>query len=176
VHRVLGHARGVVAVGIPAGDPVDALPHQLPKPFELDGHRTSGVGRLPQENEAIDSLNPRRPDPRVGSHTRKNMSIRVLLMGVIGRVTGEREVVLPVEAGLTLRRVLDDLDRRFGPEFGCRVFRSQTAPRPLQLHTRIFVNGTLVEEDALDRPLPASGEAPEPSEVLIYLLPAATGG
>jgi len=27
VHRVLGQARGVVAVGVAAGDPVDALPH-----------------------------------------------------------------------------------------------------------------------------------------------------
>ena len=29
VHRVLGQARGVVAVGVAAGDPIDALPHQL---------------------------------------------------------------------------------------------------------------------------------------------------
>ena len=29
VHRILGQARGVVAVGVAAGDPVDALPHQL---------------------------------------------------------------------------------------------------------------------------------------------------
>ena len=29
MHRVLGQARGVVAVGVAAGDPVDALPHQL---------------------------------------------------------------------------------------------------------------------------------------------------
>jgi molybdopterin converting factor small subunit len=102
------------------------------------------------------------------------MSIRVLLMGVIASVTGQKELVLPAEPGLTLRQVLDRLDERFGPEFGRRVFRAQTPPRPLQMHTRIFVNGTIAEDDTLDRPLPISGEGA--SEVLIYLMPAATGG
>lgn len=97
-------------------------------------------------------------------------------MGVIASVTGQKDLTLAAESPLTLREVLDRLEVRFGPEFGRRVFRSQTPPRPLQMHTRIFVNGTLAGDEALDQPLPAADAAPGSSEVLIYLMPAATGG
>ena len=104
------------------------------------------------------------------------MTIRVVLMGVIAAVAGEKELVLPGDLGVTLREVLDRLETRYGEEFARRVFRSQMPPRPLQMHTRIFVNGTLVGDDTLDRPLPGDGAGSASPEVLIYLLPAATGG
>lgn len=102
------------------------------------------------------------------------MSIRILFMGVIAGVTGQKEVAMSAEPGTTLRSVLDRLEALYGAEFGRRVFRSQREPRPLQMHTRIFVNGTIVTEDGLDRPMPVTES--ESPEVLIYLLPAATGG
>lgn len=104
------------------------------------------------------------------------MSIRVLLMGVIATVTGQKELVLETRPGATLRQVLDDLEARFGPEFGRRVYRSTEPPRLLQTHTRIFVNRALQSEAALDLPLPAGGEGRDDDEVLIYLMPAASGG
>lgn len=105
-----------------------------------------------------------------------NSSIRVLFMGVIASVTGQKEMALPVEPGATLRSVLNGLEARYGPDFGRRLFRAQQEPRPLQMHTRIFLNGTLVGDDALDQPLAAAGGEAESAEILIYLLPAATGG
>ena len=104
------------------------------------------------------------------------MSIRILFMGVIATVTGQKDLVLAAEPGATLRQVLDRLEARYGAEFGLRVFRSQTPPRPLQMHTRIFVNKTLVTDDTLDQPLPGAGAEPGSAEVLIYLMPAASGG
>lgn len=104
------------------------------------------------------------------------MSIRVTFMGVIATVTREKDCVLPSRASLTVRDVLDGLEARYGAEFGRRVFRSETPPRPLQMHTRVFVNGQLVDDAALDQPLTAAGDEPGASDVLIYLLPAATGG
>ncbi|HET8577127.1 MAG TPA: MoaD/ThiS family protein [Methylomirabilota bacterium] len=103
------------------------------------------------------------------------MTIRVLFMGVIAKITGQRDLLLPAEPTVTLRGVLDRLEARYGPEFSHRVFRSDTPPRPLQTHTRIFLNGNVVDESMLDQPLSSGGE-PGSAEVLIYLLPAASGG
>lgn len=97
-------------------------------------------------------------------------------MGVIGAVTGEKDLSFPAAPSVTLREVLDLLESRYGPEFGRRLFRSQVPPRPLQMHTRIFVNGNVVDDEKLDRPLTSDGGETESPEVLIYLLPAATGG
>jgi molybdopterin converting factor small subunit len=97
-------------------------------------------------------------------------------MGVIATVTGQKELVLETRPGATLRHVLDDLESRYGPEFGLRVFRSHTPPRPLQMHTRIFVNSVIQTDEALDRPLPPGGDGRGEAEVLIYLMPASSGG
>ncbi|MBI5628941.1 MAG: MoaD/ThiS family protein [Candidatus Rokubacteria bacterium] len=104
------------------------------------------------------------------------MSIRILFMGVIATVTGQKDLVLEAGPGATLREVLDRLEARYGPEFGMRVFRSQTPPRPLQMHTRIFVNNELATDETLDLALPSVGPEQGAAEVLIYLMPAASGG
>lgn len=99
-------------------------------------------------------------------------------MGVIAHMTGQKELTLASEPGVTLRQILDSLEEQYGEEFGRRLFRTSTPPRRLQMHTRIFVNGGLVEDGALDDPLPFTGDgaAGPSSEVLVYLMPAACGG
>ena len=70
VHRVLGHARGIVAVGVAAGDPVDALPHQFDQ-------RVVDLARLPRIAQAageplghpqpvVEGLEQHRPAIRAG--------------------------------------------------------------------------------------------------------------
>jgi hypothetical protein len=103
------------------------------------------------------------------------MNLRVSFMGVIASVTGEKDLALAFDETPTLRGLLDELERRYGPEFGVRVWRNAKPPRLLQMCTRIFINGNLVDEKALDVPLPPSPEEGS-SEVLVYLLPAACGG
>jgi len=97
-------------------------------------------------------------------------------MGVIATVTRQKDLVLEAGPGATLREVLDRLEALYGPEFGLRVFRSQTRPRPLQMHTRIFVNNELATDETLDEALPSVGPEQGVAEVLIYLMPAASGG
>ena len=101
------------------------------------------------------------------------MDLRISFMGVIASVTGMKHLALSVEGTPTLRMVIDQLEHRFGTEFGKRVYRNSSPPRQLQLCTRIFVNRELVGESALDEALTPVGDSPE---ILIYLLPAVCGG
>lgn len=104
------------------------------------------------------------------------MNLRICFMGVIASLTGEKELALDLDGAPTLRGLLTQLEERYGPEFGARVYRSSTAPRLLQMCTRIFINGNLVDDTAMDRPLPSPSEPGASPEVLVYLLPAACGG
>ncbi|MFO1363396.1 MAG: hypothetical protein U1F45_13130 [Burkholderiales bacterium] len=104
------------------------------------------------------------------------VTVRVSFMGLIAYVTKERELALEFAATPTLRGLLEELERRYGADFGARVFRTSTPPRLLQMCTRIFVNGELVDGQALDEPLPAAAAPGTPPAILVYLLPAATGG
>ena len=98
------------------------------------------------------------------------MDVRVTFMGVFASVTNEKEHLVHTEATITLRQLLELLEEHYGEDFGRRVFRSQTPPRMLQSHTRIFINGNPILNDVLDQSLHGG------PEVLIYLLPASTGG
>lgn len=104
------------------------------------------------------------------------VTVQVSFMGLIAYVTKARELALEFPATPTLRGLLEALERRFGADFGARVFRTAAAPRRLQMCLRIFVNGDLVDDAALDAPLPAPAAAGASSAILVYLLPAATGG
>ncbi len=104
------------------------------------------------------------------------MNMRVLFMGVIANFTGERELALSFNSAPTVRGLLDELERHYGSEFGARVFRTSSTPRLLQMYTRIFVNGNLVGNEDLDKPVSAAPADKPSSEVLVYLLPAACGG
>lgn len=104
------------------------------------------------------------------------VTVRVSFMGLIAYVTKERELALGFAETPTLRALLEELERRYGADFGARVFRTSTAPRRLQMCLRIFVNGDVVDDAALDAPLPAPAEAGASPAILVYLLPAATGG
>lgn len=102
--------------------------------------------------------------------------LRILFMGVIANITGERELTLSVDPSRTLRDLLYSLEQRFGPEFGVRVFRNSTPPRRLQMGMRIFINKNLIDERALDQPVSMITEQQQSAEILIYFLPAACGG
>lgn len=104
------------------------------------------------------------------------MNLRVCFMGVIASLTREKELPLQFDEAPTLRGLLDQLEARYGAEFGTRIYRNAKPPRLLQMCTRIFVNGALVDETAMDAPLPSEAPSGESSEVLVYLLPAACGG
>ncbi len=97
-------------------------------------------------------------------------------MGPLATAIRARETVLDGGAAMTLRELLDRLEARYGPDFGHRVFRTATPPRSLQMHTRIFLNGTAVDDAMLDEPLPPAGGGPGFSDVLIYFMPGASGG
>lgn len=102
------------------------------------------------------------------------MTLQVSFMGVIAHMTGVKELALDLGAAPTLRDLLDELERRYGPELAERIYRTSTAPRLLQMCTRIFVNGDLVNDEDLDKRL--KEDAGSPSEILVYILPAACGG
>lgn len=104
------------------------------------------------------------------------MDARIFFMGVIANFTGERELALAFNKPPTVRGLLDELEQRYGAEFGERVFRTSTTPRLLQTYARIFVNGNLVKAEELDEPLSAAPAGKSSPEVVVYLLPAACGG
>ncbi len=97
-------------------------------------------------------------------------------MGPLATTLRARETELAGEAGLTLRQLLDRLEARYGPEFAQRIYRTLAPPRQLQMHTRIFVNGSAADDAMLDAPLPPAGAEPGSAEVLIYFMPGASGG
>jgi hypothetical protein len=70
VDRVLGQSRGVVAVGVAAGDPVDAPPHQLDQlVLDLAGlPRVGQAGRQPpgHHQAVVERLEQHRPPIRTG--------------------------------------------------------------------------------------------------------------
>ncbi len=105
-------------------------------------------------------------------------SVRLSFMGVIAQVTKEKELSLACRRGVTLREVLDRAEEKYGPDFGRRLYSNSSPPRRLQMHTRIFINGNLVDNGCLDEALPMAGDDPaaSPAQVLVYLMPAASGG
>ncbi len=83
------------------------------------------------------------------------MAVQVTFTGVFASRTGEKQCRMQVEAGATLRRLLEQFEARYGEKFGRCVFRTSTPPRPLQTHTRIVVNNGLTANSELDQALAA---------------------
>lgn len=104
------------------------------------------------------------------------MNLQIEFMGVIADVTKANKLSLDYKDPPTLRELLGELESRYGDEFSTRIFRNATPPRRLQMCTRIFVNGNLVDDRALDAALPPASDDPGSSAVLVYFLPAACGG
>ena len=111
-----------------------------------------------------------------GGHKEDIVNLRVSFMGITSSLTGTRELALQIPDTITLRGLLDDLEQRYGPEFGQRVYRNAKPPRLLQMCTRIFINGNMVDDSALDEILPPPEDGGEYPDVLVFILPAATGG
>lgn len=105
-----------------------------------------------------------------------DMNVNLLFMGVIADITGTKKQTVQFDQVPTLRGLLTELERQYGTEFGARIFRDSTAPRMLQMCTRIFVNETIVHNHELDEPLPTPADTATSPEVLVYFLPAACGG
>jgi hypothetical protein len=105
-----------------------------------------------------------------------SITLRISFMGVIASFTGGKELTLAFDRDRTLRDLLCDLEQRYGPEFGARIFRCATPPRRLQMGLRLFINKNLIDEAALEQPIPTANDSGSASDVLIYFLPAACGG
>ena len=104
------------------------------------------------------------------------MNVQIDFMGVIANITRTRKLAMEFDAAPTLRELLAELEHRYGDEFGARIFRGADAPRRLQMATRIFINGNVVDDRALEASLPSPPEPGSSAKVLVYFLPAACGG
>ena len=104
------------------------------------------------------------------------VTVNVEFMGIIADLAGCKAVSLPFAEVPTLREMFAELERRYGPDFAARIYRTAEAPRRLQMCARIFVNNALVDDSNLDLPIPVVADRPSSSEVLVFILPAACGG
>lgn len=104
------------------------------------------------------------------------MNVQIDFMGVIANITRTKKLALDFVDAPTLRELLAELERRYGDEFSARIFRNASAPRRLQMSTRIFINGNVVDDRALEASLPFPPEPGSSAAVLVYFLPAACGG
>lgn len=126
-----------------------------------------------EQTQPVDAARER-GSQREGTPT--TVTLRIRFMGVIASFTGGQELTLDFDRHRTLRDLLTDLEARYGPEFGARIFRCAAAPRRLQMGLRLFVNKKLIEEAALEQPVPLPDDGGDSPDVLIYFLPAACGG
>ena len=104
------------------------------------------------------------------------MNVQIDFMGVIANITRTRKLALDFDDAPTLRELLAELERRYGDEFSSRIYRNAGAPRRLQMGTRIFINGNVVDDRALETALPSPPEPGSSAAILVYFLPASCGG
>ena len=104
------------------------------------------------------------------------MNVQIDFMGVIANITRTRKLALDFGDAPTLRELLAELERRYGDEFSSRIYRNASAPRRLQTSTRIFINGNVVDDRALEVSLPSPPEPGSSAAILVYFLPASCGG
>jgi len=95
-------------------------------------------------------------------------AVAVKFLGFLEKLTGQREITLPIEEPATVLDLLNLLSERFGPRFSTSLFR---APEELHTYVRIFVNEEEVE--SLNRLLTFQNGLPQ---VAVFLMPAMTGG
>jgi molybdopterin converting factor small subunit len=104
------------------------------------------------------------------------MNVQIDFMGVIANITRTKKLALDFDDAPTLSELLTELERRYGDEFSARIYRNASAPRRLQTSTRIFINGNVVDDRALESSLPSASEPGSSAKILVYFLPAACGG
>lgn len=106
-----------------------------------------------------------------------SVDVQITFMGVLADITKTKKLALNFGGMQTLRDILGELEDRYGEAFACRIYSSARAPRQLQMCTRIFINGNIVVDDsALDTPLPAPTKHGAATAVIVYFLPPCTGG
>ena len=104
------------------------------------------------------------------------MNVQIGFMGMIADITRTKKLALDFDAAPTLRQLLGELETRYGDEFTTRIYRNAREPRRLQMATRIFINGTVVDDRALEDSLPEPSEPGASASILVYFLPASCGG
>jgi len=104
------------------------------------------------------------------------MNVQIDFMGMIADITRTKKLALDFDEAPTLRELLGELECRYGEEFGTHIYRSARTPRELQKAMRIFINGNVVDDRALEVSLPALPEPGSHTAVLVYFLPACCGG
>ena len=104
------------------------------------------------------------------------MNVQIDFMGVIANITRTKKLALDFDDAPTLRELLNELERRYGDEFSARIYRNASAPRRLQMGTRIFINSNLVDDGALEVSLPSPPESGSSAAIIVYFLPACCGG
>ncbi len=104
------------------------------------------------------------------------MNVQIDFMGVIADITGTKKLALDFDAAPTLSGLLDELETRYGDEFTTRMYRNASTPRRLQTGMRIFINGTAVDDRALEASLPEPSAPGASASILVYFLPACCGG
>lgn len=104
------------------------------------------------------------------------MNVQIDFMGVIANITQTKALALEFDEAPSLRELLGDLESRYGDEFSVRIYRNANPPRWLQTGTRIFINGNVVDDRALETKLPSSPDSGSSADVLVYFLPACCGG
>ena len=104
------------------------------------------------------------------------MNVQIDFMGGSANIPRTKKLALDFDDAPTLRELLAELERRYGDEFSSRIYRNAGAPRRLQTSTRIFINGNVVDDRALEASLPSSPESGSSAAILVYFLPASCGG
>lgn len=94
--------------------------------------------------------------------------VSVRLLGVLGRVAGERERAVTVDDGTTVLDLLTTLASTYGARFASAVFR---APREVHSHVRVFLGDEVAEmTDRVRRP------GGDPAAVRVLVVPGFEGG
>lgn len=93
--------------------------------------------------------------------------VTVKLLGLLGRLAGQRETLIAMGEGATVLDLLAALGRRYGPEFTAALFR---APGEVRTHLRVFLDDD--EAEPTD-PVVRDGHAPTAA---LLVLPIFEGG
>ncbi len=95
--------------------------------------------------------------------------MRVLFFGLIKNVIGKEEEALPLEEGVTIRKVLHYLAERYGEEFRDNMMTAAGEPRQT---VRLLVDGVNIDEgEGLDTKMGGAGVLS-----IIVMIPPMSGG
>ena len=100
--------------------------------------------------------------------SRRGVPVTVRLFGILALLTRERLVEMTLPRGATAGDVLNELGKRFGPDFLLRILR---VPGELRTYCAFFANGEQVND--LNKEVAHDGG---PAEIAVILFMASEGG